>query len=273
MKPYLLALAALSAHAAQLSRGAGAINGVGYRFETQLEPGTPGISHTGGGTLTDDRLAQRHICLFEQKTYFGYDLRFEPTAGGRVRMLLAPLSMTPAKIGEIMKKGPWTALPVPAMPGPQVVEIGDEVVFDLFVNGQTGQRIVEHIWIESATPALPQQVAASAPELKPSDVWMTLGKLKVALNNQVAEVGSGGKVSGNQVWFALPDRGRYFLSLVPRDGFTRAGSVTPRTLAFRIGGDSLGVATAERIIPADGTFALFVRHDPNYRGTYPLGAQ
>jgi hypothetical protein len=271
---YLLMLLTLASQGrgAQLAKGSGSLNQVSYRYATHLEPAEPGVKRLTTGTINDGKTVQRHLCIDDRKTYFGYDLRFEPVGDGRVRVLFSPSSITPDKMARIMKSDGWTMLAVPAMPGPQVVSPGDEVVFDLFVHPQTGQRIVEHVWVE-APLGLPSPVFKNVAEMKISDVWMTLGRLKVGLNNQETNVGGSATVMGHEVWFAVPQRGRYFLTLSPRVGYERAGEVTARTLLFRAGLETIAAASEQRIIPAEGSFALFVRHEPAYRGEAVLGAQ
>src|SRR5689334_1525541 len=104
MKIVSLFLISMCAWGTQLMTGSAESNGVGVRYETRLEPPSPAIHQHGGGTLTDKQTIKRHICNFDNNTYFGYDLLVRPIADGRFEMVFAPLSITPAKMSEIFPK-------------------------------------------------------------------------------------------------------------------------------------------------------------------------
>ena len=79
----------------------------------------------------------------------------------------------------------------------------------------------------------------------------------------------GGSISGAALWFYLPERGRFVMSLVPNGnlGFQRAGEVTNALLSFTDGSDRYDIKSTSRIAPADGRFNLYVLHDPEWRPT------
>jgi hypothetical protein len=72
------------------------------------------------------------------------------------------------------------------------------------------------------------------------------------------------------VWFYLPNRGRYVLSLLPRSefGFRRAGEVRGSTVRFTIGSETFTLLTADQVAPGQAPFNLYVLHDPTWKPTY-----
>jgi hypothetical protein len=79
----------------------------------------------------------------------------------------------------------------------------------------------------------------------------------------------GGSLSGAALWFYLPERGRFVMSLLPNPklGFRRAGEVTNALLRFTEGSDRYDIKSTSRIVPAGGRFNLYVLHDPEWRPT------
>lgn len=148
MKIVSLILLSLCAWADPLMSGGADSNGVWVRYETRLEPPSPPINHHGGGTLTEKQIIKRHICNFDNNTYFGYDLTIRPLQDGRYEMVFEPLSITPAKMSEIFPKvSNWTLLARPNGPASMQVRAGETVALDLFSNSSTGQKVTDYLTI------------------------------------------------------------------------------------------------------------------------------
>src|SRR5688500_18003682 len=110
LAPLLLAAFAWSE---QIAGGHITTNGVFVSYETRLEPPMNGVSRTGGGTLTENKVIKRHLCDFNSNTYFGYDLVAAPLSDGRFQLTFSPLTITPSKMSEIFREVQnWTLLPL-----------------------------------------------------------------------------------------------------------------------------------------------------------------
>jgi hypothetical protein len=254
---------------AQLMTGSGSVNGVSYSYETRLEPPDPPISKNGGGTLTIDNVVKRHICDFVQKRCFGYDLKVEPLSDGRYLFEFSPLTITPEKMAEIFDNvGGWTLLPMPQHPATQILQPGDTVALDLFINPSTGQKIVDYIKVQGGHGRL---LSASGParDFKVEEGWLEISAPRLTINGKPAEATANdrGAIGGSAVWIYLNGRGRFIFSLAPRVdlGLQKAGEVRGSTMTWRWGSDEFVLNTDKRIAPGGGAYNLYVFNDVTYR--------
>ena len=253
----------------QLASGIASSNGASVSYETRLEPPTPGISRSGGGTLTQNNVIKRHLCDFAQKKYFGYDLTLEKLNDGRYRLGFSPLSITPQKMAEIFPEvAGWSLLPLPQSLVTQILLPGDTLALDLFVNPSTGQKIVEYIKVQGGHG---RTLTASGPakDFSAEDGWLEISspRLKINGNPDAATTDYRSRVAGSPVWMYLMGRGRFIFSLAPRRdlGFQKAGEVRGSTLTWRWGNDEYSVNPDKRIAPGDGAYTVYVFNDLNYR--------
>lgn len=79
---------------------------------------------------------------------------------------------------------------------------------------------------------------------------------------------SPGNAAGPIMWLYLPARGRFLLSLTPRNGFRRAGEVRGTSLRFVVDGQAYDVVSTSRIAPATAAFNLYVLRQPKWKPTY-----
>jgi hypothetical protein len=102
-------------------------------------------------------------------------------------------------------------------------------------------------------------------------VELRLDDLRISVNGAVLDASTrvGGSISGGALWFYLPERGRFVMSLLPNPklGFRRAGEVTNALLSFTDGTDRYDIKSTSRIAPASGRFNLYVRRDSEWRPT------
>lgn len=243
----------------QLATGSASANGVGFSYETRLEPPTPPIAKFGGGILTDKKVIKRHLCDFERKTYFGYDVTMEPLGDYTYRFAFSPLTITPEKMSEIFPKvGNWTLLPLPRYPATQVLRGGDILALDLFVNPATGQKIVDYLKIQGDQG---RALTATGParDFSVNEAIFVISSPEISINGKPAEK-SRGTVTGTPVWIYLPSYGRFIFSLVPRAdlGLQKAGEVRGSTMTWRWGNNDFALNADDRIAPGAGAYALYV---------------
>lgn len=134
----------------QLRIGTSWSNGLEVQLETRLEPDSPVVTKHGGGVLTEPEVIKRHMCNFDNHTFFGYDLTLEGLKNGMVRMRFVRLSMTARAITELYPDVKnWKALVLPpGSPASLDVHVGDTVALDLFVNRSTGQKVTEYLTVK-----------------------------------------------------------------------------------------------------------------------------
>lgn len=121
---------------------------IGYQSKTEPEsPAWAGRGQSGALGSGDERpILRRYATNTKTHEIFGYDMEVEaidPHAE-RYRLTFKASSVTPEALNL---DGSWHMTPPPMFPPPQVISSADTVAVDLFVNPQTGQKIVDYIRI------------------------------------------------------------------------------------------------------------------------------
>ena len=264
MRLVSLILVSVCAYGAQFMGGTTNVTGALVTYTTHLEPPTPPISSHGGGTLTQDDIIKRHVCNFDNNTYFGYDLTVEPLAEGRFRLKFAPLTISAEQMSKIFDKVPkWTPLPLPAGPAPMDVRAGDTVALDLFVNTSTGQKVTDYLTI---TPTGPQQNQGGgrAQNFGAEDALMEIRSPQVRVDGKPT-LSSPRGVSGQAVWLDLPGHGRFVFSLAPRPdlGMQRAGEIRGATMTWHAAGRHFLITAEKPITAGPRAYNVYVLHLPH----------
>ena len=250
--------------------GNGNVNGVSYSYETRLEPPDPPIGKYGGGNLThDNKVVQRHLCDFTQKKCFGYDLKVETLSDGRYAFEFSPLTITPEKMAEIFDNvGGWTLLPMPQHPATQILNPGDTVALDLFVNPTTGQKIVDYLTVQGGHGRR-LSASGSAHDFSVEEGLLEISAPRLTINGMPSHVTAlyRGAVSGSALWVYISGHGRFIFSLAPRAdlGLQKAGEVRGSSLTWRWGGDEFSLNADKRIAPGGGAYNVYVFNDASYR--------
>jgi hypothetical protein len=263
------ALLAQAAQPGRLMSGSGTLsNGVMVEYIMMAEPPL-GQSHTlkidSGGIGVDRDRIHRDFVDRSSKAQFGYDLVAVPEDANHFRVTIEPLSLSP---GDDARR----FAPSPKYPPPQTVQAGDTLALDLFVSADGRQKLVDYLqfsmWKEPAAPS------STGPE--PRDytiddgplVFPMEGQWRVFVNGQQwAGIAGLTRKPGSTMWFSFPAKGRYILSLVPRDGydFQKAGLIRDNTILFQSGIDRYEIRLAGPIVGAGGSYNLYVLHDPAYQ--------
>ena len=247
----------ISAYGAQLMSGAASSNGVWVNYETRLEPGSPPIARHGGGTLTEQNVIKRHMCNFDNDTYFGYDLSVETLDGGRFRFRFAPLTITPRKMSEIFTKvSNWTPLPLPGGLVTMEVRAGETVALDLFVNPSTRQKVTDYLTIKG-TERTQLQVDGPPRDFSPEDATIELSSPRVIVDGKNVASTDGG-ISGEALWIDLPGHGRFVFSLAPRldIGMQKTGEIRGNTMTWHAAGNDYMITTDKPIASGSRAYNL-----------------
>ena len=220
--------------------GSGSKPGVHFQYETRIEPELPGqkIIGFGGGGIIAGANFHRHMTDTTTKKYFGYDLAIEPEPGGMFRVTFQPLSVSAERLGldeargggrgatatsgapaaekpRVEPAGVWSQLPLPRLPAPQIVRSRDTIAVDLFVHPGTGQRIVDYLFIQDDRQVA-QPPSGPPRDYTVDDVPITLSKLRLTVNGKQVDEW-GGVLTGEAVYFYLPNHGRFVFSLAPNE--------------------------------------------------------
>lgn len=77
-------------------------------------------------------------------------------------------------------------------------------------------------------------------------------------------------MGGRFIWLDVPDTGRFLLTFEPSakaNGFEATAYLSGQHIVFSHAGNRYEITTKEPIIPASGTFSLWLRYDPTF--SYP----
>lgn len=206
---------------------------------------------------------------------FGYDLWVGPNPETKqFKIIVRPLDPefesklragNPSE-GEQPQSEAISTFPEPTEP--QTLDDGDAFSLDLLVNQNTGVKIVDvvrvafdrsNIW-DNNPRTLPRDFAVDAVELAVKDY-------RLLVNGNVVSVGKSTKsCAGTLLWFYVQNRGRFIVSLVPREGyaFQKVGIVEDNRIEFTVDGNHFEWLSSAPILQPGGTWNLWVLHDPNY---------
>ena len=201
--------------------------------------------------IVSDHVIHRYMQDRSHKTYFGYDIAVEPLEdGSTLRVSILPLSIGPERL-PLENPATWKRLAPPRYPAPQSVRMGDTLAFDLFVNPETGQKLVEYVLFGRNHRM--ETVPGPARDFTIHDAEIRLRAPRLVVNGKLAEAMASvdGTISGAFVKLYWAPKGQFTFSLVPHPelGFRKLGVVRGSTAAFESGGDSYELNCEGKIAP------------------------
>ncbi len=214
-------------------------------------------------------------------TYFGYELILEPQQqAGAYLLTFGKLGITPLDVAATYAPRlpqnppaePFTMLPIPALPEPQLVREGQAVAIDLLTDPTTGDKLIDdvHIIVMRPTyvPRVPT-VSGDARDFLATDADFEIFEPQATLNGKVQTAGGPGSlhdVRGALPWFYFPNHGRFILSLTPRTnlGFRKSGEVRGGRIAFTLNDDSVKLESIRPIASGNGVYNIYVLHEPDW---------
>jgi hypothetical protein len=230
----------------------------------------------GSQALADgNRIIHRVLQDTGGRFVFGYDLWVAPNpAAKQFQIVVRPLDpqfeiklrASNTSAGEAPQSEIISTFPQPT--APQTLDDGDAFSLDLLVNQNTGVKIVDvvkvafdrsHLW-DNNLKTLPRDFAVDAVELAVKDY-------RLVIDGKVVSVSKSTKgCAGALLWFYVPGRGRFILSLVPREGyeFQKVGIIEDNRIEFTVKDNHYEWLSSSPILQGGGTWNLWVLHDPNY---------
>jgi len=246
------------------------------RDMTALKPQeTPG-AFAANALMDESHIIHRLLSEPKGSVVFGYDLLIEPRPGAKqFRITLSPLDTrfaekllagSPADQPSLKQRAQISTLPRSAEP--QILDDGDSFALDLLVNQHTGVKIVDIVKVTFDRSTLWDTTPGSVPrDFSLDAVELTVRDYRLLINGQVVSVGKpASDWSGALLWFYVGDRGRFIVSLVPREGyqFQKVGIIENNRIEFTIKGDRYEWISNAPLLPGGGTWNLWVLYDPKY---------
>jgi len=251
--------------------------------------------HSSNGAAGAEVVAHRYFYNEGDQTYFGYDVQFESDPRtGTARITFYDLSIGVLDVVPHAVRGDaaaWKRLPTPTLPAPREIHTGDSIRIDLWQDTAAGQKLADLIRFDQSVP-LRQHVTMTPgtqpaltrfPETRPvptlpgdahaysaEDAELRLAQVRVTVNGELHEAPMRTAAAGGPlVWFHLPKRGRYVLSLASRPelGFVQAGEVRGGSATFTVGNDKFLLESYTSFAPGSAPYFLYVLHDPEWAPT------
>lgn len=260
-----------------------------FKIETSAPDATKqsfgGVYFTGYDDTEKESRVHRVLADKASGEYFGYDLVIESDAiPNKYKVSIRPLSITPP---ENMRLSDLTARSLPKYPEDMIIEDGDTIALDVLVNLQTKAKIVDLIKITTKKPQSSDSFlfnptatgSGSSDNLsgkqKPQDFTLDAVKLrltspKLLINGTISPLrGSewNGIIEGSIVYFYIPQKGRFILSLSPREGFNfqKAAVIESNKITFQSDNERYELISAAPIISNGGNWSLWILNDADYK--------
>jgi hypothetical protein len=270
------------------------------RFDAEVDPPSPPLrfeqnsSITGGAFLMFSRgmMVHRFFRDSSKHVFLGYDLLIEPQRqldAYRVtfgELGMGPFDMFRGERPEPFDPSEWKKMPIPGYPAPRSVYSGNTISVDLGTIPGTGQKLIDYVTIQpqkapwtfnhggpirgplSTVPP----VEGIAREYSAEDAEIELVQPRVSVDGASQDTTTARateSASGALVWFYLPNRGRYVLSLAPRPelGFVKAGEVRGGSITFTLEGEKFALDSSTPFATGPAAYILYVLRDAEWEPT------
>jgi hypothetical protein len=230
--------------------------------------------------LADNHVVHRVLVDAGGNFVFGYDLIVEPVAASKqFKVSLKPLSAefeerlrSRQPAGATASRAPQNVSTLPRATDAQLIDDGDAFALDLLVNSETGIKIMDVVKVSFDRAKLwsaPQQHGMPLRDFTLGNVELAVREHKLMINGELA--GGGRKpargCAGALLWFYVPERGRFIVSLMPHEGydFQKIGRIENNKISFKHGDDVYEWTSSVPVVGrSGGNWNLWVLHDPDY---------
>lgn len=157
---------------------------------------------------------------------------------------------------------------------PITLNSGDIISLDVLLEPRSKAKLVEFFQISTGEPITrrnPVKLKAEARALTLEDLTLTVIGYEVRRNGEKLN-GGGGGASGRYIWLGIPQvrRAIFTLTTPPEgSGFEQTAIANENQLVFWIDGAQYEWLSKSRIVPAEGTFYIWMKFDPTF--TFPPG--
>jgi hypothetical protein len=262
--------------------------GISMSYITRAEPPTDRY-HFGGGFRFDQNGLHRVEIDSSTRTFFGYDMLMERIADTRqCRVTIQALSLTAADIASWYRGAfdlSYRTVMLPQYPPPQTIDSGDTVALDLLASPDGRQKVVDYLTVAcvggnqqraaisrrgplSSSASHSRQSGPASRDITLDDVMMRLRSASLSVNGgPVAGHVQAGDTAGAILWFAVPGKGRFLVSLTPRANhhFVKTGVIRGRTLGFSLDGDQYEVQSVSPILGGYSAINIYILRDRSYQ--------
>ncbi|MCE5307299.1 MAG: hypothetical protein LLG20_06630 [Acidobacteriales bacterium] len=246
-----------------ISSGSGQLEGgVYYRSSMRVAPALAiwkwfQLGTCGGGRGVN--ILYNH----DAQTYVGYEMEISSLGNGQYLMSPKPLTRTLSQLTPLAV-GSYRQVASPPLPASRIVRVGEAFDVDLIVVPEKDERVFSRIELSAAPFGKPSWRDAPPEQQRFAGMMLELSAPKLYQNGAlIAEAPNAGQ--GGSVWFYLPDRGRYLMSLTNSGNlnFAEAGVLRGNTIEFQVGGESFQL-TGVQSVNGGGDRAVYVCHEQSF---------
>jgi hypothetical protein len=233
--------------------------------------------------------------------YFGYEVLLEEQQQGTYRVTFGPLAATAMEMAAMGAPARQWSLRTPALPESKIVHDGDVLSVALMADAATGEKLIEDITVKPFSQQLPPPpmlvgttgawqpgarrvptVEGTARDFSVGDAEMRLTQPRLTINGaeesftrsqagpaRLSSIPLMRNATGSLVWFYVPGKGRYILSLVARPelDFKKAGEPRGGAIKFTLEKDTFILECPMEIAEGHAPYNLYVLSDPLYEPT------
>ncbi len=152
---------------------------------------------------------------------------------------------------------------------PLLINDGDIIALDVLIDPRTNVKITDFFQISTGPPITreePEKLKAEARALTLDDLSLSVTGYQVRRNGTIVYP-KGGGVSARFIFLDIPEVGRVWFTVTtppPGSGFERSAIVNEKQLVFSIGTDQYEWLSKEPILPAEGSFYVWMLFDPTF---------
>jgi len=254
---------------------------------------SPRFEERSGGHVSEGypHFYRRYVFDNAKRVVFGYELLLTEQGPGTYLASFGPLilsllelSVDPHPVVEApstIDRTEWIIQPLPAMPAPQIVHTGDAIGVELSVDDTTGVKLFDDIHvIPLGDPRVPS-VSGTPRDFTAADEELRIFAPLVTINGTRQDAVPTSDAHGSLVWFYVPARGRFILSLLPRRNldFKLAGEARGGAITLTVGRDSIKLECPISVVDQNAPYNLYVLHEPEWepaaqeeRGWFAMGS-
>jgi hypothetical protein len=282
-----------------VSGGGGSSSGNGGSLQMTLRVNPPSgspsrglTSYYHGRSSPGKSYFTRSVMDSVNHEFFGYEVLLVEQQSGTYLATFGKLPTTSMEASATAAGSDQWSIRALVLPEPRVVHDGDVIGIELMTDATTGDKLIEDVTIQPfsqratigsripllgrAGPGQPSDRAVPTVEGSPrdfsaADAEMRLTQPRISLNETVQPTAGRAtpSVTGNLVWFYIPGRGRYILSLVPRPEleFHKAGEVRGGRITLTLNGDAITLECFSEIATGHAPYNLYVLRDSKWEPT------
>lgn len=222
-------------------------------------------------TVEGKEILHRRLVDAENGIYFGYSIEVSRGAeANKFNVSIKPLSYKSGSNPEAEKAEleKYNAVPLPKFPNEKIIESGDIIRLDLLENPDKKIKVIDYLKISDKS----NPFSTSFSELQPTrdftidDVYIRLENYELIVNGKfIAKVGGGARAAN--VYFTVPDKGRFIVSAFPREGYNlqKIGTIIDNKLSFTSDGNKYEIISKSPILSDRGNWHAWILADPNYK--------